>query len=129
MGTLDFEWEVVDDFGPIKGRKSKKKEVWVSRGGKGSWSRLNISADLVDELCWTPGVRVNLLRAKGMRMYALRPSNVGLIELKGTGNSLYYQAWQVVAELNIDQNGVEFDAWVDGESLVFKPKEPRVFAK
>lgn len=124
MGTLDFEWEIVTDLGAK--RLKRVSCVWVTctkaRFDRELYNKLNISADLVDKLGWTSGTRVNLLRSKGGNMFALRPSKTGLIELKENQKVLYCQRWQVVANLNCDQNGTEFDAWVDGDDLIFKPK-------
>lgn len=125
MGTLDFEWEVITDLGERRLRRNSC--VWVTctkERNRSLYNKLNISADLVDKLCWTAGTRVNLLRSKGGNLFALRPSKTGLIELKEQQKTLYVQRWQVVANLNCDMNGTEFDAWVDGEDLVFKPKNP-----
>lgn len=122
MTSIAYEWETVN-VKPASNRQKRESTVYVTAASTGErLNRLNITADLVERLGWDDGERVNLKRSKGGTMFALSKDRVGLITLKKVGNILYHQNYLLIAELMPEQNGTEFDAWIDGEDLIFKPK-------
>lgn len=122
MTSIAYEWETVD-VKSAGNRQKRENEVYLTSASKGErLNRLNITADLVESLGWNDGERVNLKRSKGGTMFALCKDRVGLISMKRVGNILYHQNFLLIAELMPEQNGTEYDAWIDGEDLIFKPK-------
>lgn len=121
MITQTMEWEAVK-FNAT-GKKGRQKSVWVEKVGKTSkmYSRFKISSDLVDELGWTDGTRVNLYRSGAT--YKLVPAKTGLITLKKVGKVLFYNNWSMCAELRPDLYGPEYTAYVLGNELYFYGKE------
>ncbi len=123
--TIDFEWEQIGvSKKKTRGKRLREDTVWLTSHRKdGLCDRFNVSYNLVDKLCWCDGTKVNLYKNKGSSLFMMRPSNVGLIALKQKGKSTWFQNVDTILDLNVPANGKEFDAWVDGGDLYFKPKK------
>lgn len=122
--TIDFEWEQIGVSKRSRGKKSKENEVWLTSHRKdGLCDRFHVAYNLVDALCWCDGTRVNLYKNKGGSLFMMRQSNVGLITLRQKGKATWFQSVNTILDLNVPSNGTEYDAWVDGGELYFKPKK------
>lgn len=125
----NYDWEEVT-FRSAKGgrRASHSDEVWFTKSGKSSRpSKMHLSHNLTDQLCWTAGDRVQLYKI-GNRMWALKPHKVGLITLtqgkKEKDNApLTFTSVAMCLNFDFDLLGTVFDAWVDDDTLYFKPKK------
>lgn len=85
--------------------------------------QMNISAKFINELGWQDKQRVNL-RCKGT-LFALEPSKVGLVTIhipKSSGGLITSQnfCWEVLSR---SKSCREFEGWVEGDTLFFKPKK------
>ena len=127
MGTMEFEWELVAVRNSKGFNYKNANTVWLSaKNAKPEDTRLNtinISANLVVEAGWKDGIRVNLYR-QGKTMFMLKPSTVGLYyPRRATKDSRAMRITNMVltAELYPATNGTRFDAWVDGDTIYFKP--------
>lgn len=123
--VMDFDWELVETEKRKKGPRNLSDKVWltsrINKAGHEIVDKMHISFNLVDELCWSDGTRVNLFRSKSGKMFKMCADKVGLITLRQAGTRTWYQDVNLMLEFNVPANGKEFDAWVDGEDLVFKP--------
>ena len=125
----NYEWEEVT-FKSARGgsRKQHKNEVWFTRAGKSLRpSRMNISNNLTDQLCWSKGDRIQLYKI-GNRMWALKPHKVGLITLAQNTKAsekapLTFSSVAMCLNFDFDEYGTVFDAWADDDTLYFKPKK------
>ena len=124
----NYEWEEITFERTRSGGPTvHKNEVWFLKASKSSRpSKMYLSRNLTDELCWTSGDRVQLYRL-GNELWALKLHKVGLITLKSDEDSkvapLYYTSASMCLNFDFDKYGTVFDAWVDGEALFFKPKK------
>lgn len=123
--TMDFEWELLGVDVKRGGRKKRENMVWLTGHKKFEthtvYDTMNVSWNLIEELCWTDGTRVNLFRSKGGKLFKLSPDKVGLITLHQKDTKTWYQSTGMMLEFNVPANGCEFEAWIDGDDLVFKP--------
>ena len=121
MYAQSIEWKEVK----FKSQKTngRYRMVWLTKSMKdiASPNVLKITPDLVNELGWKSGTRANLY--KSGCLFKFTESNTGLVKFKLVGKTLTYTNWALCAELHPDVNGTEFEAWVDGGELYFKPKE------
>lgn len=130
MGTVDFEWEEIVVQVTGRGKYSRKSDrIWLT--AKNSTKKddrlntINISAAICEKAGWRNGIRVNLAR-QGNSLFRLSPSSVGLYEPRQTSSkvrSMRLTNLYLVAELRPHINGTEFDAWVDGDTIYFKPSK------
>ena len=129
MGTMEFEWEEIVVASKRGGGNRNTNKIWlVAKNAKKGDDRLNtvnIAANLCEKAGWDNGIRVNLAR-QGNSLFRFKPSSTGLYyprrvtadtKTMRVGNAL------LVAELRPHINGTEFDAWVDGDTIYFKPVE------
>lgn len=111
-------------------RAKKKQTVWLSKVKKDDklYRVVNISQDLVKDAGWADGDRVTLYKAS-KSLFMLRKESVGLETLrlpyKGS-KCLRVNSVNLVGVLAPSINGVEFDAWVDESSVIFKPKRKEI---
>ncbi len=121
MYAQKIEWEEVR-FEAGANRTKKHNLVWLTKAVKTAKSvnKLSVSSDLVAQLGWTDGERVNLYKAGNM--FKMAKGKTGLIRFRNAGGSLCCNSWALCAELHPDINGTEFDAWVDNGELYFKRK-------
>ena len=129
MGTMEFEWEEIVVNIPRKGGRTKDNRVWLTaKHTKKDDDRLNmifISANLCEKANWKQGIRVNLAR-QGNSLFRFKPSSTGLYtprQINKSSKTMCLSGEVLVAELRPHINGTEFDAWVDGDTIYFKPVE------
>ena len=127
MGTTEFEWEEIVVNISRRGGKTKDNRVWLTaKHTKKDDDRLNmifISANLCDKAGWFSGIRVNLAR-QGNSLFRFKPSTAGLYMprlINKSSRTMCLCGEILVAELRPHINGTEFEAWVDGDTIYFKP--------
>lgn len=129
MGTVEFEWEeIVVASSKRGGNRGKPNRIWITakntRPNDDRLNVINIAGNMCEEAGWYDGIRVNLAR-QGNSLFRLKPSTVGLYYVRKNGKSKTLRITNVllVAELRPHINGTIFDAWVDGDTIYFKPKK------
>lgn len=106
--------------------RAHENEVWFLKTSSGARpNRMNLSHNLTDQLCWSKGDRVQLYKV-GNKMWALKPHKTGLITLNQDKDSsispLYFTNANMCLNFDFDLFGTVFDAWIDEDTLFFKPK-------
>lgn len=128
MGTIDFDWEMISVSNPHSCGPNRVKKVWLTtksmRPNDTRLNVINISSDLIKKAGWTNGIRVNLYKS-GNSLFKFSPSSVGLYKpifttYKANSGTMKITNILLVAELNPDRNGKEFDAWVEGNEILFR---------
>lgn len=128
MGTMEFEWEeIIVETSKRGGGNRKTNKIWlVANNSKKEDDRLNtinISANLCEKAGWNNEIRVNLAR-QGNSLFRFKPSSTGLYyprRVNSDTKTMRIVNVLLVAELRPHINGTEFDAWVDGDTIYFKP--------
>lgn len=119
---MNIEWEPINITS--RHRSHKAKTIWLAGSDKNRVNKVCISADLIAQLRWAPGTRVDAFRSGSM--FKFQPAKVGLYTLRvQTQNSktLVITDSALAHELRAFSEASEFDAWIDGEALLFKKKE------
>ncbi len=127
MGTIEFEWEEIVVARKRGGGSKKLNKIWLiannAKRGDDRLNTINISADICEKAGWDNGTRVNLAR-QGNSLFRFKPASTGLYYPKRVNSKTHTMRLVnvlLVAELRPHINGTEFDAWVDGDTIYFKP--------
>lgn len=132
MFTGKFEFKKVELKNNARGSYNPRrtKTVYLNKNkneaGKEIYFRATISGDLVKELGWKAGDRVDLLQCG--TMFALQKATAGLFYLRHTGsksqNSLCINSQNLCLHLITNTKRCEeYKAWVDGDMVIFIPAE------
>lgn len=129
MLEKNFEWEEIVVDTSKNGNKGKHNTIWLAvKSAKENDTRYNIinfSSDICEKAKWYNGIRVNLAR-QGTSLFRFKPSSVGLYTVKlvnAKAKTMRLINMLLAAEFRPDENGTEFDAWVDGDTIYCKPKD------
>lgn len=111
-------------------RAKKPSMVWLSKSGSKDklYRIVNIASDLVAEAGWQNGDRVTLYKA-GAALFMLKREKVGLETVRNVSKkqgSMRINSISLVGAIGPSVNGTEFDAWTDGDAIIFKPKRKEI---
>lgn len=104
-------------------KKANGKEFIYLRLSKGKYNQFCVPSHLMRKAGFKKGDRVDLLQCG--RLFALEKSNTGLLCFKNSGSdSGLICSVSLCAHLRANSGfKTEFDAWVDDDKIIFKPKE------
>lgn len=124
MFVGNIELEKVSIEPESRGGSHRKNSVWLS--GKPKPNRTSISSDLVEKLGWKAGDKINLYRVKGNSKIFVIKREASTIKLQSdksgdnTRKSLYIQSKAFASSIFPTLNGLEYEAWIEGNCLWFK---------
>ena len=123
MIPLEMKWEKVN----VEQKPRVRVNGTVRVIGKDKPNGITISGDLCDKACWEEGTRVTLYKSGSLMKLAY--DEVGLLTLKAASsnsvntNTLKITGMAVADAIISTGHTREYTAWVDGNDVLFKPKE------
>lgn len=101
--------------------RADRGTVYLKMDTKGRFNRICISADLAAKLPWVVGDSI-WPYTSGNTLFKISPDKSD-IRLRKNGNGYVIGNSDFAQTIHGKAQAVSFKAWVDGDSLIFTPKE------